>query len=245
MLASPRRDLRGTHSSLKHVCDDVRWCQNVTRNSTDEGIGHTRLGANVTLSPHAAHSNTPACRRAPGHSLTRGRRQWCCSGARGRRQWCLLPRVSAVVSRRLPATPCSVLRAAVLARGPAAPQCAATVANLPESESRMSDGDDAGDCPEVCGCQSPESECVPSLLRCLQSLPGVSALIVPRLSTSSLRVLANEMLAADASCAAIQAVKTGVGDAATAGVRPTDGTTHPARHTVASACVRVDTHFGA
>ena len=107
------------------------------------------------------------------------------------RQWCLLPSVSAVVSRRLPATPGSVLRAAVLARGPAAPQCAATVAMLPNgTESWMSDGDDAGDCPEVCGCQSPESECVPSLLRCLQSLPGVSALIVLRLSTPSLRVLA-------------------------------------------------------
>ena len=134
-------------------------------------------------------------------------------------QRCLLPRVSAVVSRRLPATPCSVLRAAVLARGLAAPQRAVTVAMLPNgTESRMSDGDDAGDCPEVCGCQSPESECVPSLLRCLQSLPGVSALIVLRLSKSSLRVLANDMLAASAACAANQAVNTVVIDAATAGV---------------------------
>ena len=97
----------------------------------------------------------------------------------------------------------------MLARGPAAPQCAATVAMLPNgTESRMSDGDDAGDCPEVCGCQSPESECVPNLLRCLQSLPGVSALIVLRLSKSSLRVLANDMLAASAACAANQAVNT-------------------------------------
>ena len=86
------------------------------------------------------------------------------------------------------------------------------------TESRMSDGDDAGDCPEVCGCQSPESECVPNLLRCLQSLPGVSALIVLRLSKSSLRVLANDMLAASAACAANQAVNTVVNDAATAGV---------------------------
>eukprot|EP00969_Alexandrium_andersonii_P298920 13213883-Alexandrium_andersonii.AAC.1 len=62
-----------------------------------------------------------------------------------------------------------------------------------------------------------ESECVTSLLRCLQSLPGVSALIVLRQSTSSLRVLDSEMLAEDAACAAAQPVNTGVTDDAAAG----------------------------